>query len=159
SHGGSAGKVRDLRHMRGRRRPPYASARKEKRSMKRKLVIAAIVALVLAALVAGSRLLAGEEEGVEVTLQGTVVDIHCYVTTGISDAKHTACSNPCIARGLPAGFLADDGFLYVMFEGKPVSVKDRVAGLADVPVTVTGRAVTRNGVKGLQIKSIEKLKS
>ena len=127
--------------------------------MKKKLVIAAIVFLVLAALVAGGRYLMGEEKGTEVTLQGTVVDMHCYVTHGIHDAEHTACSNSCIARGLPAGLLTDDGNLYVLFEEKPKSVKDRVAGLADVPVRITGTTVTRNGVKGLQIKTIEKLKS
>jgi hypothetical protein len=126
--------------------------------MKKKLVIAAIVALVVAALFAGGVYLAAEEKAVEVTLQGTVVDMHCYVTHGIRDAKHTACSNSCIARGLPVGFLAEDGSLYVLFEEKPVSVKDRVAGLADVLIRVTGTTVTRNGVKGLQIKSVEKLK-
>ena len=129
--------------------------------MKKKLVIAAIVVLVLTALVAGGRYLLGEEKatGTEVTLQGTVVDMHCYVTHGIHDAEHTACSNSCIARGLPAGFLTDDGALYVLFEEKPKSVKDRVAGLADVPVKITGTTVTRNGVKGLTIKSIEKTKT
>lgn len=127
--------------------------------MKKKVVIAAIVGLVLAALVASTRYLIGEEKPVEVTLQGTVVDMHCYVTHGIHDAAHTACSNSCIARGLPAGFLADDGSLYVLFGEKPVSIKDRLAGLADVPVKVTGTTVTRNGVKGLQLKTIEKLKT
>ena len=129
--------------------------------MKKKLVIVAIVSLVVAALFAGGAYLAAEEKEkpVEVTLQGTVVDMHCYVTHGIRDAAHTACSNSCIARGLPAGFLADDGSLYVLFGEKPVSIKDRLAGLADVPVKVTGTTVTRNGVKGLQLKTIEKLKT
>ncbi|HKF44817.1 MAG TPA: hypothetical protein VKG01_17090 [Thermoanaerobaculia bacterium] len=126
--------------------------------MRKKFVIAAIVVLVLAALVAGTRYLMGEEKPVEVTLQGTVVDLHCYLE-GVRVAEHTACANSCIKRGLPAGFLADDGTLYVLLEEKPVSVKDRVAGLADVPVKVTGKTVTRNGVKGLQITSIEKLKT
>ena len=92
----------------------------------------------------------------EVTLQGTVVDLHCYVTHGIRDAAHTACANACIARGVPAGFLADDGTLYVLFEEKPFSVKDRVANLADVPVTVRGTVSVRNGMKGIQIAAIER---
>jgi hypothetical protein len=92
----------------------------------------------------------------EVTLSGSVVDMHCYVTHGIHDAKHTACSNACIARGVPAGFLADDGTLCVLFEEKPFSVKDKVAGLADVPAILKGAPVERGGVKGIQIKSIEK---
>ncbi len=61
-------------------------------------------------------------------LKGTVVDMHCYVTHGIRDAEHTGCSNACIARGVPAGFLAEDGKLYVLFGEKPFSVKETVQG-------------------------------
>ncbi len=90
-----------------------------------------------------------------VKIKGTVVDMHCYVTHGIRDAKHTACSNACIARGVPAGFLAEDGKLYALFGEKPFSVKDTVAGLADIPATLTGVPVERGGLRGIQIKSIE----
>lgn len=133
--------------------------------MKKLLIPAAITLLVVVALIAGSRCLKAEDEGkadnaaAAVTLKGTVVDMHCYVTHGIHDAKHTACANACIARGVPAGFLAEDGTLYVLFGEKPFSVKDTVAGLADVPVTLTATPVVRGGIKGLQIKSIEKIKT
>jgi hypothetical protein len=127
--------------------------------MRKKLAIASVGILILAALAV--RMFAGENEGkedkkAEVSISGTVVDLHCYVTHGIRDAAHTACSNSCIARGLPAGFLADDGTLYLLFEEKPHSVKDRVAGWADVPAVVKGKVSVRNGVKGIQITSIEK---
>jgi hypothetical protein len=137
--------------------------------MKKKLAIGSVALLILAALAVqlsgrpmdekeakkgegGSR-----EKKETVTLTGTVVDMHCYVTHGIRDAAHTACSNACIARGVPAGFLADDGTLYMLFEEKPVSVKDRVAGLADVPVVLKGTISVRNGVKGIQVQSIERV--
>ncbi len=125
--------------------------------MKDKLVPILIALLVAAALAAGSRLLRAEEpKAAEVTLKGTVVDMHCYVTHGIHDAGHTACANACIARGVPAGFLADDGTLYVLFGEAPRSVKETVKDMADVPATLTGTPVTRGGVKGIQISSIEK---
>jgi len=127
--------------------------------MKKSLGPIVVALLVAAALILAGRTLRAEEAEVRaapVTLKGTVVDMHCYVTHGIHDAKHTACSNACIARGVPAGLLADDGTLYVLFEEKPFSVKDRVAGLADVPVIVTGTPVTRSGVKGIQIAAIER---
>ena len=127
--------------------------------MKKVLIPAAIVLLVVVALVAGSRCLKAEDKAADVTLKGVVVDMHCYVTHGTRDAGHTACANACIARGVPAGFLAQDGTLYVLFGEKPFSVKDTVAGLADVPVTLTGTPVVRNGIKGLQIKSIAKQKA
>ncbi len=126
--------------------------------MTKRVLTAAIALLVLAALAAGGRFLRADEKGEEITVKGTVVDMHCYVTHGKHDAEHTACANACIKRGVPAGLLAEDGTLYVLFEEKPFSVKDRVAGLADVPVTVTGLSVVRGGVRGLQIKSLEKSK-
>ena len=127
--------------------------------MKKALIPAVIALLVVFALVAGSRCLKAEDKAADVTLKGTVVDMHCYVTHGIHDAKHTACANACIARGVPAGFLAEDGRLYVLFDEKPFSVKDKVADLADVPATLVGTPVVRGGIKGIQIKSIEKIKT
>jgi len=123
----------------------------------RKAWLVLIALLIVTALVAGSRLFGAEENpAVAVKLKGTVVDMHCYVTHGLRDAKHTACSNACIARGVPAGFLAEDGTLYVLFDEKPFSVKEKVAGLADVPAILTGTPVERGGIHGIQIKSIEK---
>jgi hypothetical protein len=125
--------------------------------MNKNLLRVAIALLIAAAVFIGGRLMRAQEKAADVSLKGTVVDMHCYVTHGIRDAKHTACSNACIARGVPAGFLAEDGTLYVLFDEKPFSVKEKVAGLADVPITLTGTPVTRGGIKGIQIKSIEKL--
>jgi hypothetical protein len=123
----------------------------------RKAWLVLIALLIVTALVAGNRLSGAEEKPVAaVTLKGTVVDMHCYVTHGIRDAKHTACSNACIARGVPAGFLADDGKLYVLFGQKPFSVKETVAGMADVPAILTGTPVERNGIRGIQIEKIER---
>jgi hypothetical protein len=124
----------------------------------RKAFVLGIIVLIVVALVAGSRLVGaeGKATGTPVTLKGTVVDMHCYVTHGLNDAKHTACSNACIARGVPAGFLAEDGKLWVLFGEKPFSVKETVAGMADVPAILTGVPVERAGVRGIQIKSIEK---
>ena len=127
----------------------------------KRFLIAAFPLLFAVAMIVAPRSKVGAEEAAaaDVSLKGTVVDMHCYVTHGIHDAGHTACSNACIARGVPAGFLAEDGVLYVLFEQKPFSVKEKVAGLADVPVKVTGTPVLRSGIKGLQLKSIEKVAS
>jgi hypothetical protein len=57
-----------------------------------------------------------------------------------------------------AGFLAEDGKLYVLFGEMPFSVKDAVVGLADVPAVLTGVPVERAGISGIQIKSIERAK-
>src|SRR6516165_9958150 len=106
--------------------------------MKTNALFACTTLLVIAAFTMGSRCVSGEEKVADVSLRGTVVDMHCYVTHGVHDANHTACANACIARGVPAGFLSEDGTLYVLFGEKPFSVKDQVKDLADVPVVLTG---------------------
>ena len=127
--------------------------------MKKRFILPSAALLAGAAILAATGLRAVEPSPADVTLQGTVVDMHCYVTHGLHDAGHTSCSNACIARGVPAGFLADDGTLYVLFDEKPFSVKEKVAGLADVPARLTGTPVVRSGIRGLQIKTIERLAS
>lgn len=126
--------------------------------MKKKLVLAAFATLIGVALLFANRLGAEETKAAaaEVTLSGTVVDTFCYLQNGNHSAEHHSCSKTCIEKGVPAGFLTDDGTLYVLFDEKPGSVKDRVAGLIDVPATLKGTPMTRGGVKGIQIKSIEK---
>ena len=127
--------------------------------MKRSTVATLALSFAVAALLLGAIAARAEETPQDITLKGTVVDMHCYVTHGIHDAGHTACSNACIARGVPAGFLAEDGTLYVLFEQKPFSVKDKVAGFADVPARLTGTPVVRSGIKGIQMKTIERMGS
>jgi hypothetical protein len=123
--------------------------------MKRRWIWLLYALAMAAALVAGSE--GSAEEGREATIEGTVVDLHCYVTHGKDPVEHAGCSNACIARGVPAGFLAKDGTLYLLMEEKPFSVKERVAGMAGIRARAKGKIVERAGMKGLQVTSIEKL--
>ncbi|MBK6316686.1 MAG: hypothetical protein IPF53_20965 [Blastocatellia bacterium] len=99
----------------------------------------------------------GQEGGDKkpVTLKGEIVDMHCFVSRGERGPDHAGCANACISRGVPAGFITDDGTLYVLLDEKPISVKEKVAGLAGKTVTVTGFPVERNGIKGLQLQSVK----
>lgn len=95
------------------------------------------------------------DEKKPVTLKGEIVDMHCFVSRGERGPDHAGCANACIGRDVPAGFVTEDGTLYVLLNEKPVSVKEKVAGLAGKTVTVTGFLVERNGVKGLQLQSVK----
>ena len=89
---------------------------------------------------------------------GEVVDLHCYLTRHGGEgrgAEHAGCANACIGRGVSAGFLATGGTLYVLFDEKMFTPKDKVAGLAGKPVKVTGVVVERDGVRGLRLLKIE----
>jgi hypothetical protein len=131
--------------------------------MTKKLVFVAVSVLIGAALLFADRLSAGDAgeqnaktTAADVTLSGTVVDTFCYLQNGNHSAEHHSCSKTCIEKGVPAGFLTDDGTLYMLFDQKPGSVKEKIAGFIDVPAILKGTPMTRGGVKGIQIKTIEK---
>jgi hypothetical protein len=92
----------------------------------------------------------------DVTLQGEVVDLHCYLTRGAAGPEHAGCANACIGRGVTPGFLAEDGRLFVLLGARPFPVKDQIAGLAGERVTLTGTPVERAGVHALQVKMVER---
>lgn len=96
--------------------------------------------------------IAGDEP---VALTGEIVDMHCYISRGAKGEEHAGCSNACLSRDVPAGFLADDGTLYLLVNEKPVSVKEKVAGKAGKKVTVRGKVIEKNGVKALQLASVD----
>ncbi|HEX2831882.1 MAG TPA: hypothetical protein VHW00_02645 [Thermoanaerobaculia bacterium] len=114
--------------------------------MKNKALFAVLAILLAAAAFA---------ENETVTMKGEIVDLHCYTSRGEKGEGHAGCANACISRDVPAGFIAEDGTLYLLVNEKPVSVKEKVAGKAGKPVQVTGKVVERSGMKALQLTSVE----
>lgn len=98
---------------------------------------------------------AGSAADEPVTMTGEIVDMHCYTSRGAQGEEHAGCANACISRDVPAGFLAEDGTLYLLLNEKSVSVKEKVAGKAGKKVTVRGKIVEKSGIKVLQLASVE----
>jgi len=117
----------------------------------KKIALLASILLLTFALAADDK----KADDKSVTLSGEVVDMHCFITRNAKGTEHAGCSNACLSRDVPAGFLTDDGTLYLLVNEKPVSVKDKVAGMAGKKVKAHGKLVERNGVKALQLASIE----
>lgn len=114
--------------------------------MKSKLIWIALAILLAVAALA---------ENETVTMTGEIVDLHCYTARGAKGEEHAGCSNACISRDVPAGFVAEDGTLYLLVNEKPTSVKEKVAGKAGKKVKVTGKVVERSGMKALQLATVE----
>src|SRR5436190_1851878 len=74
---------------------------------------------------------------------------------GAHGEEHAGCANGCISRDVPAGFLTEDGTLYLLVNEKMNSVKEKVAGKAGKKLTATGRVVERSGMKVLQLITLE----
>lgn len=130
--------------------------------MKKIFCIAVIPLLVIVTLLfAKTHIAFGQAGEREMTLTGEVVDLHCYVTRHGKEgrgAEHAGCANSCISRGVTAGFVSDDGKLYVLFDEKMIAVKEKVAGLAGQPVAITGFVVERDGVKAIRVVKAEPVK-
>lgn len=90
----------------------------------------------------------------EVTVSGTVVDLTCKFTKGVSGEAHRKCGEICASAGLPLAILGSDGKLYLPLgqdAGKPpVDLKAKV----DQKVTVKGKLFTGNGATGIVITSV-----
>lgn len=110
--------------------------------------------LALLLLIVPFALMAGADDKT-VTLSGEIVDLHCYTSRGAHGEEHAGCANACISRDVPAGFLAEDGTLYLLVNEKPNSVKEKIAGKAGKKVTANGKVVERSGMKVLQLISLE----
>ena len=93
-----------------------------------------MIALFSAALIAGGMSLRAyaAEKGESKTVEGELVDTHCYAAGGAMGEKHATCGAKCAKSGIPVAVLAD---------GKAWTLATNPAPLADSvgkTVRVTG---------------------
>ncbi len=100
-----------------------------------------------------------KEMGKEVTLTGEILDMNCYMEHSAMGADHAKCAQSCIAKGLPAGFLAADGTVYLLIGKDHEPVNAMVADWAGKKSTITGTVMENNGLKAIELKTIGAVKS
>ncbi|HRX85100.1 MAG TPA: hypothetical protein P5572_08785 [Phycisphaerae bacterium] len=88
----------------------------------------------------------------DVTLQGKVVDLHCYMTADTPPADATKCAE-CIRAGVPVALETEDGL--VMLGAGVKGPAKTCAAHAGQHVTVRGKLYEKAGVKYLEIEGIE----
>jgi hypothetical protein len=97
----------------------------------------------------------------EITVEGEVVDLHCYMTRHGGEgkgARHAACTNSCIRKGGSVGFVSQDGELYVLLSNTSAPIKNRVIGLGGKKVKITGVEVERHDVEAIKVRKIERIR-
>lgn len=128
--------------------------------MKRTLLLSlAFVTVVAVAAVAGEEHNDKKAKNT-VSLTGEVLDMYCYMShpeSGIGEG-HAKCANTCISRGLPVGFLASDGTLYLIIGSDHNSANEMVKGWAGKQSTITGTIVEHKGLKAIDIAGISEVK-
>lgn len=130
--------------------------------MKKYLLITGVTVLsLLVGVFFGLSYMAAQEHqhmghGKEVTLEGEVVDLHCYILhpqMGKGES-HANCAKMCMNKGLPIGFLTG-GKLYLLLGQEHNSAKDAVVEYAGKQSQITGTIVEQNGMMAIQVKSIK----
>jgi hypothetical protein len=128
--------------------------------MKRILFIVMAVVLTTSAIA-----LAGDEAkkpaAAPTTLTGEVLDLYCYMEhpESATGAEHAKCAQGCISKGLPIGFMAADGTVYLIIGKEHESASTAVAAFVGKKSTITGYVKESKGMKAIELVSIADAKS
>jgi hypothetical protein len=97
----------------------------------------------------------GDKTG-EVTLRGEILDMYCFMKhpENGQGPDHAKCAANCIQKGLPVGFLSEDGTVYLIIGKDHDSVNEMVVEYAGKQAMLTGTVVEHHGVKAIELESI-----
>ena len=100
----------------------------------------------------------GEEKGQgDVTVQGEVVDLACYMGHEAKGAKHKDCAEMCMKGGMPIGLLTDKGRVYLLLEDHTSKeAYQSLKGMAAEQVKVLGDLHKRGGLEAIVVEKAQK---
>lgn len=103
--------------------------------------------------------LASDEHGAaEVTLEGEILDMACYVGHEAKGPDHADCAKRCVKGGQPMGLLAEDGTIYLLYASHAdASAFEQAKDFAGQKVELKGVPASQSGIKGLEVHSVKAL--
>lgn len=112
--------------------------------------------VLLAVVVTWSPLRTSAQE--EITVQGEIVDLACYLSKGSHGASHRVCAQKCAERGIPIGVLTDDGNLFLLLEDhSDEDPYEEAKKLAGDRAEVKGKKFSKPGIVGIVVGEIKGL--
>ena len=60
-----------------------------------------------------------EQKPEKMLIEGEIVGLACYTSSGLMGSEHKSCAKRCLGRGTPAGILDKDGNLFVITAPSP----------------------------------------
>jgi hypothetical protein len=123
------------------------------------LVAMALAALGLILIAAPKRFAATAQAqekmaGKEGTWKGEIVDLACYLEKGAKGEGHKKCALMCAQMGQPVGLLTTDGKLFLLVGPHEGSGLDEAKKLAGAQVELKGKALERDGLRGIEVASV-----
>jgi hypothetical protein len=94
----------------------------------------------------------------DVTVQGEIIDMTCYMAKGSRGASHKACAQMCAKRGVPIGVLTDGGEVYLLLDDhNNPDPYDSARKLAGERAEVSGKKFSKQGVNSIVVTAIKGL--
>lgn len=102
---------------------------------------------------------AADTEDADVTIQGEVLDMACFMPHVGQGPEHQECALECLKNGAPAGLLTKGGKVYLLLpDHSKEKAFEPVKELAGEMAKVTGHIYKRGGVQAISVERIEKAK-
>jgi hypothetical protein len=94
----------------------------------------------------------------EVTVQGEIIDMACYMAKGSKGAAHKACAQLCAKKGVPIGVLTDGGEVYLLLDDhNNPDPYDAAKKLAGEHAEISGRKFNKQGVASIVVSGAKGL--
>jgi len=92
----------------------------------------------------------------DVTVQGEVVDMACYMAKGSKGPGHKACAQMCAKKGVPIGVLTDAGEVYLLLDDHNNSDPyDAARKLAGERAEISGKKFNKQGVASIVVSGVK----
>jgi len=111
-----------------------------------------VVAICLFVLAAALRWPAATFAQDEVTVQGEIIDMACYMAKGSRGPSHKACAQMCAKKGVPIGVLTDAGEVYLLLDDhNNPDPYDDAKKLAGERAEISGKKFNKQGVSSIVV--------
>jgi len=94
----------------------------------------------------------------DLTVQGEILDMACYMAKGSKGASHKACAQMCAKKGVPIGVLTDGGDVYLLLDDhNNPDPYDAAKKLAGERAEITGKKYSKQGVASIVVSGAKGL--
>ena len=125
--------------------------------MKRVIILTVFMSFVLgAASFAQHSHSHAKPSGKPVTMTGEIIDLTCFMQhpDNAVGMDHAKCAKACINKGLPVGFRAEDGTVYLVIGADHEPIGEVAPAAGGKKSMDTGTIIDHDGVKAIAVDSI-----
>ena len=123
--------------------------------MRQSVAVCMFVITAVAGMLAWSTRASAQED---VTVQGEIVDMACYMAKGSRGAAHKSCAQMCAKKGVPIGVLTDAGEVYLLLDDhNNPDPYDGAKKLAGERAEISGKKFSKQGVASIVVGGVKGL--